>query len=160
VIHPAVTLLNAGLIDRTGGDFSFYEKGSPWLSAGSSRAWTGSGSRSAAALEVPVLSEPALGVRQGYMLEENYSTGYSTAPGFRGIRAQPQLDHRYLTEDVGYSLVLLTDLGRQVGVDTPVMDAVIAIASVVLDRDLRGDRKRTMSSLGLSDYGLEQLRAL
>ena len=27
VIHPAVTLLNAGLIERTGGDFNFYEDG-------------------------------------------------------------------------------------------------------------------------------------
>jgi opine dehydrogenase len=27
VIHPAVTLLNAGLIERTGGDFLFYEEG-------------------------------------------------------------------------------------------------------------------------------------
>jgi len=160
VIHPAVTLLNAGLIDRTGGDFSFYEEG---VTVAVGRLIEGLDRERlalAAALEVPVLSEPALGVRQGYMLEENYSTGYSTAPGFHGIGAQPQLDHRYLTEDVGYSLVFLTDLGRQVGVDTPVMDAVIAIASVVLDRDLRGERKRTMTTLGLSDHTLDQLRAL
>ena len=71
------------------------------------------------------------------MREENYSTGYSTAPGFLGIGAQSQLDHRYLTEDVGYSLVFLTDLAARLGVPTPVMDAVITIASVVLARDFR-----------------------
>ena len=38
----------------------------------------------AAKLGVTILSDPAIGVRQGYMREENYSTGYSTAPGFRG----------------------------------------------------------------------------
>src|SRR4029078_8781071 len=27
VIHPAVTLLNAALLERTGGDFMFYEEG-------------------------------------------------------------------------------------------------------------------------------------
>ena len=27
MIHPAVTLLNAGLIERTGGAFLFYEEG-------------------------------------------------------------------------------------------------------------------------------------
>jgi opine dehydrogenase len=27
VIHPAITLLNAALIERTGGDFFFYEDG-------------------------------------------------------------------------------------------------------------------------------------
>lgn len=49
------------------------------------------------------------------MLEDNYSTSYSTAPGFLGIGAQGQLDHRYLTEDVGYGLVFLTDLASRLG---------------------------------------------
>ena len=94
------------------------------------------------------------------MLEENYSTGYSTAPGFLGIGAQSQLDHRYLTEDVGYSLVFLTDLAARLGVPTPVMDAVITIASVVLARDFRGEAKRTVSTLGLDGLSREQLAAL
>ena len=34
VIHPAVTLLNAALIERTGGDFMFYEEGVTEASAG------------------------------------------------------------------------------------------------------------------------------
>ena len=99
----------------------------------------------AAALGVTILSEPALGVRQGYMLEDNYSTGYSRAPGFLGIAAQSRLDHRYLTEDVGYSLVFMADLAARLGVPTPVMDAVITIASVVLARDFRAEGERTLA---------------
>ena len=94
------------------------------------------------------------------MLEENYSTGYSTAPGFLGIGAQSQLDHRYLTEDVGYSLVFLSDLAARLGVPTPVMDAVITIASVVLARDFRGEGERTVGTLGLDGLSPEQLAAL
>jgi hypothetical protein len=90
----------------------------------------------------------------------NYSTGYATAPGFRGIRAQRKLDDRYVTEDVGYTMVFLTDLGRQIGVPTPIMDAIIEIASTVLGRDFRGEQRRTMASLGLSDYSVEQLSAI
>ena len=134
VIHPAVTLLNAGLLERTGGDFLFYEDG---VTEGVGRlieAVDAERQAIARALGVTVLSEPAIGVKQGYMLEENYSTGYSTAPGFLGIGAQPQLDHRYLTEDVGYGLVFLSDLAARLGIATPVMDSVIAIASVVLAR--------------------------
>ena len=48
------------------------------------------------------------------MLDANYSSGYSAGPGFLGIGAESQLDHRYLTEDVGYSLVFLTDLAGRV----------------------------------------------
>jgi len=106
------------------------------------------------------LSEPALGIEQGYMLEDNYSTGYSTAPGFRGIRAQSRLDHRYLTEDVGYGLVFLSDLAARLEVPTPAMDAVITIASVVLARDFRGEGKRTVDSLGLDGMSPEALAAL
>src|SRR3954453_9540025 len=160
VIHPAVTLLNAALLERTGGGFLFYEEG---VTEGVGRmieAVDDERLAIAGALGVTVLSEPALGTRQGYMLEENYSTGYSTAPGFLGIAAQPQLDHRYLTEDVGYSLIFLADLATRLGVPTPAIDAVITIASVVLARDFRGEGLRTLVTLGLNAMSPEELAAL
>jgi opine dehydrogenase len=160
VIHPAVTLLNTGLLERTGGDFMLYEDGVTPSVGRLIEAVDQERLAIADALGVTILSEPALGVRQGYMREENYSTGYSTAPGFLGIRAQSELDHRYLTEDVGYSLVFLADLAARLGVRTPVMEAVIAIASVVLARDFRREGKRTVSTLGLGDLSLEELAAL
>ena len=160
VIHPAVTLLNAGLLERTGGRFLFYEEGVTEAVGRLIEAVDKERLAIAARLGVTIESEPALGVRQGYMLEENYSTGYSTAPGFLGIEAQSRLDHRYLTEDVGYSLVFMADLAARVGVPTPVMSSVIEIASVVLARDFRAERKRTMSTLGLDAMTPEQLAAL
>ena len=160
VIHPAVTLLNAGLLERTGGDFLFYEEGVTASVGRLIEAVDKERLAIAGALRVTIVSDPALGVRQGYMREENYSTGYSTAPGFLGITAQSQLDHRYLTEDVGYSLSFLADLAARLGVPTPVMDAVIAIASVVLARDFRGEGIRTLSSLGLDGMSPEELAAL
>ena len=160
VIHPAVTLLNAGLLERTGGDFLFYEEGVTESVGRLIEAVDDERQAIAARLGVTILSEPALGVRQGYMLDENYSTGYSAAPGFRGIRAQGELDHRYLTEDVGYSLVFLTDLAAHLDVPTPVIDAVIEIASVVLARDFRAEGRRTLRTLGLDGLSAEQLAAL
>jgi opine dehydrogenase len=160
VIHPAVTLLNAGLLERTGGDFLFYEEG---VTEGVGRlieAVDNERLAIAAALGVTILSEPALGSRQGYMEEENYSTGYSQAPGFLGIKAQSQLDHRYLTEDVGYSLVFLTDLAARLGVPTPVMDGVTTITSVVLARDFRAEAARTVTTLELDGLSPAQLAAL
>jgi opine dehydrogenase len=160
VIHPAVTLLNAGLLERTGGRFLFDEEGVTESVGRLIEAIDRERLAIAAKLGLRILSEPALGVRQGYMREENYSTGYSTAPGFQGIAAQARLDHRYLTEDVGYSLVFLSDLAARLGIPTPVMDAVIAIASVVLRRDFAGEGKRTMRTLGLDGMSPEQLAAL
>jgi opine dehydrogenase len=160
VIHPAVTLLNAGLLERTGGHFLFYEEG---ITDGVGRLIEAVDTERLAIarrLGITILSEPALGVRQGYMREETYSTGYSTAPGFLGIQAQSRLDHRYLTEDVGYGLVFLTDLAARLGVPTPSMDAVMRIASVVLARDFRAEGKRTLRTLGLDGLSADELAAL
>jgi opine dehydrogenase len=151
VIHPAVTLCNAALIERTGGDFNFYEDGITPAVGRLMQAVDSERMAIAAALGQTIASDPAIGVMQGYMIEENYDTGYSTAPGFRGIRAQSELDNRYLTEDVGYTMVLFTELARTVGVPTPTMDAVIQTASALLGRDFRREAPRTLASLGLSD---------
>jgi opine dehydrogenase len=160
VIHPAVTLLNAGLIERTAGAFLFYEEGITQAVGRAIQAVDLERLAIAGALGLRVLSEPDLGVAQGYMREANYSTGYSTAPGFLGIGAQAQLDHRYLTEDVGYSLVFLTELADRLDVDTPTMDALITLASVVLARDFRSEASRTLSTLGLDGMTASELASL
>ena len=106
------------------------------------------------------LSEPELGVVQGYMTESNYGTGYSRAPGFLGIKAPARIDSRYLTEDVGYTLVFFTDLARRLDVSTPTMDAIIELTSVVLGRDLRAEAARTMRSLALDRLSNNELLSL
>ena len=160
IIHPAVTLSNAALIDRTGGDFLFYEEGVTQASGRIIKALDDERQQIAAQLGVPVRRDPELGIEQGYQELDNYDTSYSTAPGFKGIKAQPQLDHRYLNEDAGFGLVFLTDLGRRIGVPTPNMDAVLRMASIVMDRDYEAEAARTLTVLGLADYTLDELRAL
>jgi opine dehydrogenase len=77
-----------------------------------------------------------------------------------GAARESELDNRYLTEDVGYTMVLFTELGRAVGVPTPTMDAVIEIASVLLGRDFRREAPRTLASLGLGDLDAAGLAKL
>jgi opine dehydrogenase len=160
VIHPAVTLLNTGLIERTAGAFLFYEEGVTEAVGRAIEAVDRERLAIAEALGLRVLSEPELGVLQRYMREASYSTGYSTAPGFLGIAAQSRLDNRYLTEDVGYSLVFLTDLARRVGIETPTMEALITLASIVLARDFRAEGARTLATLGLDSLTAGELAAL
>ena len=158
IIHPSVTLLNAGLIERTKGDFFFYEDG---VTEGVGRLIEAVDKERIAigkALGFDIISDPELGMRQGYMQEATYHKGYSEAEGFAGIRAQNSLDYRYLNEDVGYGLVFMAELGKQLGVPTPVADSVIVIASTVMARDYRGEKARTMESLGLGSYNLEELK--
>jgi opine dehydrogenase len=160
VIHPAVTLLNAALLERTSGDFRFYEEGITPAVGRVIEAVDNERIAIAAGLGVTILSEPDLGVQQGYMTESNYTTGYNRAPGFLGIKAPDRLGSRYLTEDVGWTLILFTDFARRLGIPTPVMDSIIELTSVVLGRDLRDEAPRTLRSLGLDGLSDEQLLAL
>jgi opine dehydrogenase len=157
IIHPAVTLLNAGLIERTQGNFLFYEEG---VTNGVGRLIKSVDDERVAIgekLGMRVLPDPELGCIQGYMTEANYDTGYINAPGFKGIGAQRSLDHRYLHEDVGYGLVFMKQLGAQLGVDTPVITSLIGIASVVMNRDYLQEAPRTPESLGLAGYSADEL---
>lgn len=158
IIHPAVTLLNAALIERTHGNFLFYEEGVTEGVGKVIHAMDNERIEIGKKLGVTVIPDPVLGLKQGYMYDETYDVGYSKAPGFKGIRAQPQLDYRYFNEDAGYGLVFFTDIARYVGVETPCMDAVIKLASVVMDKDYKSERARTTESTGISNYSPEELK--
>ena len=149
VIHPAVTLLNSALIERTQGDFLFYEEGVMPCVGRLMKKVDDERIAIGKKLGVEIIPDPTLGKMQGYMQEETYENGYSTANGFKGIKAQSSLDHRYLNEDVGYGLTLMEELGERLGVETPTMSSVINIANAVMDKDYRKNRKRTVDSLGL-----------
>jgi opine dehydrogenase len=160
IIHPAVTLSNAARIEMTGGDFLFYEEGVSDSVGRLIEALDKERIAIGKALGIAILPDPEIGMRQGYMLEANYGSGYRTAPGFLGIGAQPQLDHRYLNEDVGYGLVFMSKLGQQIGVATLGIDAVINVASIVMARDYRAEALRTPESLGIADRSAEELATL
>jgi opine dehydrogenase len=75
--------------------------------------------------------------------------GFSCGPG--------ALESRYLTEDVPYALVLAASIGDEVGVETPLIDGLVALASAVTGTDWRA-RGRTLSTWGLEGAGGEGLR--
>ncbi len=160
VIHPAVTLANSARIEGTGGDFLFYEEGVSDSTGRMIEAVDQERITLGAKLGIVVLPDPIMGMRQGYMLQDNYGTGYRKAPGFLGIGAQPQLDHRYLNEDVGYGLVFMARLARQVDVETPTMDAMIQLTSVLMNRDYAGEALRTPETLGIDGLSAAELGSL
>jgi opine dehydrogenase len=148
IFHPALTLLNAGWIERTKGDFQFYIDGV---------------TRSTAhVLEVldreRVTIAAALGVRARLALRwlrDAYSAKGETLyemiqgnPGYQGIKAPRNLRHRYIFEDVPFSLVPLASLGNQFGVDTWAIGAMIRLACVVHGTNYFA-RGRTAEDMGL-----------
>lgn len=159
IFHPALTLLNAGWIERTQGDFQFYVDG---VTLSTARM-----------LEVldreRVTVAAALGVRAQTALEwlasaysatgANLDEAMHDNPGYVGIQAPRSLRHRYIFEDVPYSLVPLAELGKRFGVNVWATDAMIQIACVVYGTDFH-HRGRTLERMGLTGLRVAEITNL
>ena len=77
----------------------------------------------------------------------------------RTIKSPVTLEHRYIKEDVGYGLVPMAEIGRLVGVKTPVIDALITLASVISRTDYRKNGL-TLEAMGLAGVKGKELQKI
>ena len=77
-------------------------------------------------------------------------------PGYQGIKAPRNLRHRYIFEDVPFSLVPLVSLGKQFGVDTWAIDAMVRLACVAHGTDYY-ERGRTMEDMGIKGLRVNEV---
>lgn len=156
IFHPALTILNAGWIEATHGDFQFYLNGV-----------TPSVSRVLEELDrerVTVAS--ALGIRARTAqewLELAYNVSGDTLhesilnqTGYYGIKAPATLSHRYIFEDVPMSLVPIAALGERYGVSTAGIGSIIRIACL-LHRTDYWRRGRTLQKLEIKELSVSEL---
>jgi opine dehydrogenase len=128
IFHPALTLLNAGWIERTTGNFQFYVDGVTPTTARILEVLDRERVTVSAALGIH--ARPALRwLRDAYSAEgTSLYDAMQANPGYQGIQAPHTLQHRYITEDVPFSLVPIVSLGNQFGVNTWAIDAVVRLA--------------------------------
>ncbi len=75
---------------------------------------------------------------------------------YKGLRSPTSLNHRFIVEDTVSGIVPLASIGHMLGVETPVMDAFIMIASIICGRDFKAEG-RTVDKLGLEGKTLEEI---
>ncbi|MHB1120946.1 MAG: NAD/NADP octopine/nopaline dehydrogenase family protein [Bellilinea sp.] len=158
IFHPALTLLNAGWIEATNGDFEFYIDGvTPSV---------------ARVLEVldreRVTVASALGIRARTALdwlELAYNVTGDTLlerihnqTGYYGIKAPATLNHRYIFEEIPMSLVPIASLGERYGVSTNGINSVIRLACIIHSTDY-WRRGRTIAKLGIQGLSVSELTA-
>jgi opine dehydrogenase len=156
IFHPALTLLNAGWIEATHGDFQFYIDGvTPSV---------------ARVLEVldreRVTVASALGIRARTAMEwlqmayntvgEDLHEAIHNQPGYYGIPAPSTLNHRYIFEDVPMSLVPIASLGQHYGVSVRGIDSIIRLACIIHHTDY-WRRGRTVEKLGVAHLSVSEL---
>ncbi len=156
MLHPCITTLNVARVEAPE-DFLFYEQGVTPGVGNLLKAIDDERIALGARLGVKIESDPSISVRQGYMTEATYDTGYIYSPGFKGIKAQTQLDYRYYNEDAGYGLVLWVDLADRLGMEIPTIRAMLQIVSAIMKRDYKSEKARTLETLGLDCYDIDEL---
>ena len=155
IFHPALTLLNAGWIESTHGDFQFYIDGV-----------TPSVARLLEVLDrerVTVAS--ALGIRARTAmdwLQMAYTTtgvdlheAIHNQPGYYGIKAPMTLNHRYIFEDVPMSLVPIASMAQRYGVSVRGMESIIRMACIIHSTNY-WRRGRTLQKLGIDNLSVTE----
>jgi opine dehydrogenase len=157
IFHPALTLLNAGWIERTMGDFQFYVDGVTPTVAHVLDVLDRERVTIAAALGVRARSARRW-LKDAYSAEgETLYEAIQANPGYQGIKAPRNLRHRYIFEDVPFSLVPLASLGAQFGVDTWATGAMIRLACVIHSTNYY-ERGRTVEDMGLRGLSVSEVK--
>ncbi|MCZ6907287.1 MAG: NAD/NADP octopine/nopaline dehydrogenase family protein [Deltaproteobacteria bacterium] len=164
IMHPAGMIGNAGWIERCGGNFYFYREGITPAIAHLIAAVDRERLDIVRKLGHPPLSFVDIFYQAGLTSDSARSSGSvyraikESLPN-QTIKAPSSLNHRYLKEDVGYGLVPMSEIARLVGVETPVIDALVTLASEINETDYRSEGL-TLEKMGLAAVELNDLRAL
>lgn len=97
-------------------------------------------------------------LKQVYGVESN--TIYDSVKlnkAYAGIAAPKSSSTRYITEDVPMSLTPISELGKLVKVETPVIDMIIRAASIIHNVDYRSTG-RTMKRMGIAGMSSEEIK--
>lgn len=162
VFHPTGMLMNAGWIEHTGGNFLFYLDGITESVGRVTEAVDGERLAVAAALDIPAVSFLDTFYRAGLTTQAACDSGSISracreSDANKAVKSPPSLAHRYITEDVGYGIVAFAALGALAGVKTPVIDALITLASAAVGIDFR-EEGLTLERMGIAGLTPEQLK--
>jgi len=136
VIHPPGMLLNAAMIERTSGDFTFYYEGTTPAVAKLIAALDSERLQITKTLGIELDSFLEMFYKWGMVIKEVYERGSiytamrESIPN-RTIKSPSSLNDRYIHEDVGNGLVPMSLVAKAIGLQTPVMDAFINLAGII-----------------------------
>jgi len=132
IVHPVGCVLNAAWIDTLGKDFYFYCHGTTISVARGIRAVYEEMKRVAEAMGVKMLEYP----EEAFWSKSTIMSYYFRAPFDKEglvarISGPSSMKARYIVEDIPYGLVPAGLLARQLGIATPIINAVIEMASAI-----------------------------
>ena len=157
IVHPPGVLMNAGRIERSRGEFYFYEEGVTPVVVRAIEAVDRERRQLGKALGLDLLPVAAAYHAAGFGPAGDLWATINGSRMLTALRAPGAVDTRWLTEDVPFGLVTWASLAAQVGVPTPLMDALTVLTSAVLGQDCRANG-RSAADLGLAELAPAAIR--
>lgn len=156
VLHLPVCVMNVGRIERSRGEFWLYEEGFTKTVCRVTEAVDRERMALAKAYgyDVPSLAQE---------LAEHFEPRdlffeINGALDLVVIKGPTSVQNRYFTEDVPFGLVPWVQLGDKVGMETPLLDSLLALGSVIIEQE-PFKTGRTLETLGIADMSPERLKA-
>ncbi|MED4782583.1 NAD/NADP octopine/nopaline dehydrogenase family protein [Brevibacillus choshinensis] len=138
-VHPPVMLFNAGRVDAVE-PFKFYYQGATQRTTDYIEQIDQERLQIAVKLGVGAVSLLTL---LNTFYQRDFDDLYNALRTIFSTSIAPlTFSHRYITEDIPYGLVPISELGRKLGVKTPYTDKLIEIASLYLSKDFRAEGVR------------------
>jgi len=164
IVHPPMVLFNAGRIEATEGlGWNLYADGATESVVRMMLAMD----EDRMAVLKPISSDGIYFKNAFEKLYEDYALGkksvsetlrQSPIHGDPAFPAPSAVDTRYITEDLPFGLVPWSSIGRMWGIPTPNVDAVIQVASTMLERDYFSEGL-TVDDLGIAGMTAEEVKA-
>ena len=76
--------------------------------------------------------------------------------GFKKMNGPSSINGRYMMENIGDALVPITELGKIGGIDTPVLDSIITLSSIICKVNFRKEG-RNLARLGLTGMNQKEI---
>ncbi len=155
MFHPTVVLLNEAAIER-GESFYFYRD----MTKGLSNIIEGIDEerrKVAAAYGIqPISAFEWVSYAYDGVEGKDLCERMQNNPAYYEIIAPTSIDCRQITEDIPTGIVPMAELGRAAGVDTPIMDSLISLCSVLHQRNYK-ESGRTLKHLGLEGLTCKEI---
>jgi opine dehydrogenase len=157
IVHPPGALLNTGRIEHSKGDFCMYGEGVTQSVAYVIREiyMESRAVGKALAFDMKEYAEKDFHKKTSIMGNE-FIGPFDPFTVIQEIVGPKSVQDRYIVEDLPMGLVPRSELGKLVGVPTPVIDAIVSIGSVVCQSDF-WKSGRTLETLGLGGLSAEEI---
>lgn len=155
--HPGPCLLNAGRIEYSG-DFALYTEGITEHTANIIEGIQEERRALGKALGFELDTAAVAREKRGYFdnSSERLDKLFNNSKVFRPIKGPNSLTSRYFIEDISMGLVLWSELGKVLDVDTPVINSVVTLGGALLKRDYYKEGL-TLDKLGINANDCEEL---